>query len=1160
MNTINAPIFVEEKCALTIALIDENRVLSGQISDRLRNAGCTVIQGYGSADIASIIQQKPDFIVIDPVYDTCNETKLCDYLQTPGAAGVVVFSSDRDFERRNALFECGILEYFSKDETPEYLVEELLRLFETIINNSIHHVTLISSSSSEQADFRRRLLHRHYQLSFILHAIEARNKWNQTEHTLPDLLVLDLADENHLDELLDLIRFIRFIKVSEVPIIVFLDRPDPNLSSKLFRAGVNDVLTRPFRSEELLWSITHHLDYRISQKRLKYEQSLSSQLKAMIDSSSIVSKTDIKGVITYVNDPLCVISGYTREELIGKPHSIIRHPDNPPELFKQMWETIRNKQMYHGIIKNLRKDGSTYYVDSTVAPILDDTDTIIEYISIRNDVTPLIEKQHEIEEQRRRIQNVLDAQTSLICMVDKSRGVVQANLGFMEFLGIKSLHPNVCGFHHLYELFLDTDGTFHIRNGERYVWLERLYGLRGKLVKVAMKDRFFNHHIFSIHVEKIPDQHFSEGICYLVSFEDITELNRALREAQLSSEAESRFLATMSHEIRTPLNGILGFTELLKESALNDEQKKYLQAIEYSGETLRQIINDILEVMKLERGELELHLEPVNLIGELEAILYPFYAHAAKKGVIFLVFIDPKLPVTVQADLLRLKQILINLIGNAVKFTSKGKCVCVRVKKIMDDTDHVTVGFTVADEGIGVKPEQKEAIFNAFVQADNSIAREFGGTGLGLNIVMRVISAMGSKISFKSDLGKGSVFHTKLRFACEAASYGYRCRKESTYLYLPVKNPPNRFKLLEHYLKRFACCIRNVHRISDVNLIEDTPDTAVVLFMEMMSTAQIAEFSRRFRHAKLYILPASQATPFLPLHSANVVWIPYDLSWSNIVKTFKIYDPDTHKDISQEESPYFRGIRILVAEDNDVNRFLIEEFLKKLGIEAEMAHDGYEAVKKFMTGTFDMVLMDINMPNLDGISATGQIIRFEQEIGRVHTPIIGLSADAVAKNITRYIQKGLDGYLIKPLKKSDLVALFKEFLGHAESFSPTELLMQEEKIDPSEETGESLSTAVASKLELPRAIVLELFRKFISNATLLIEQIRSHPAPPELKMGIHSLKGIAKNLYLEPLGSSCERFETDLAVLNETDRLGHVETICKETETIIRRMQEELQP
>lgn len=1160
MNMQNAHFDALKKCNYTVALIDADETINHQIADRLRTAGCKVLQAFGSDEILAVLSHSPDFIVIDPIYESYDEFKLCDYLSNADAAGIAIFSSDTNLQRREYLFSCGILEYFSKEEPIEYVVDELLHLFETIQTNTHYHVTIISSSHFSQQKFQQLILHRKYQLCFFTQIEPAKDKWKQYDHELPDLLILDLKTGCDIHEIVELIRYIRLHKILEMPIVMLFDTNEPDLFSKLYRMGVNTILSEPYSSEQLLSTITRNLDYRISKKRLKYEQNLSYQLKAMIDSSSIVSKTNPVGIITYVNPEFCRITGYTEQELIGKPHSIVRHPDMPKASFEQIWKTIQSKKIFHGIIMNRRKDGSTYYVDSTIAPLLDEDGSIIEYISIRHDVTSLIERQYEIEAQRRQIQNVLDAQTSLICLVDKAKGVLQANLGFMKFLGISSLNHEISGFHCLHELFLDIDSALQIEHGERYLWLDHLYEMRGNFVKVAMKDSFYNHHIFSIHVEKIADTRFTDDTCYLVTFDDVTELSRALREAKAASEAESRFLATMSHEIRTPLNGILGFTELLLETTLDKEQKKYLQAIEYSGETLRQIINDILDVMKLDQERLELNNETIDLIGELEAIVYPFYAQAAKKGVDLLVFIDPKLPMRVDTDILHFKQILINLISNAIKFTPTGKHVHIRIKKLRASNGKVTVGFTVADEGIGVKPEYKEAIFRAFVQADNSIAREYGGTGLGLNIVQRMVTAMGGRIAFKSTVGKGSIFHTSLEFISDSLPHPYSIQKKRIHLYLPVLTPSARFNLAERYLKHFECYDPKKGNIDRLDELEDHRDLMVVLFADALSIAEITAAAQRFQMAKLFIIPSSLSdTALLPVMNKNIFWISAEITWSTLAKGMDIYHHSYRAQQQHEKSAAFKDLRILVAEDNDVNQFYIQELLNKLQITYELAHDGYETVKKFINGKYDLVLMDINMPNLDGITAARQILRYEQETGAAHTPIIGLSADAVAKNINDYLQKGLDGYLIKPLRKGDLVKTLQElFPLHAEP-SPLFETVPEPKIYPDEETEKSILTYVASKLELPETVILKLFHKFIGNAQTILEQIDSSQDDlPQLKMAIHSLKGIAKNLYLEPLGEECERFEAERATLSADQKLQRLNVIRHEIKKTIHRMNMEL--
>ncbi|MDP3301619.1 MAG: response regulator [Sulfuricurvum sp.] len=1156
MNIINTfPHPDASKCDFTIALIDSDYNLNNHIAQKLCAVGASVLQAFTSDEIAGVLVQNPDFIILDPIFDACDEFKLREYLRNPQAAGVVIFAADTNQQRREYLFESGILEFFSKEEPLEDVANEFIRLFKTIKHNGAYHVSMIGGSEFSQQKFKQLVMHRDYQLCFLDTCSALMDKWNDSAHELPDLLILDFTSPKHLEEALSLIHFVRIIKLSEIPIVLLLNETEVDYSSKFYRMGVNSILVRPYPYEKLLSKITHHLDYQISKKWLHHEQSISNQLRAMIDVSSIVSKADPRGIITYVNDAFCEITGYTREELIGVPHSIVRHPENYPLFFEQMWETLKNKKMFRGIIKNRRKDGSSYYVDSTISAILDDNDTIIEYISIRHDITSLIEKQHEIEEQRSRIQNVLDAQTSLICMVDKSRGVVQSNRGFMEFLGIKSLDPKECGFVNLSDLFLDADDLFHIDNNERLVCLDRLYDMRGQFIKVAMKDRFFNHHVFAIHVEKVQDNHFTKGICYLVSFEDITELNRALREAKASSEAESRFLATMSHEIRTPLNGILGFAELLSETPLNEQQKKYLKTIEYSGETLRQIINDILDVMKFDREELELHLEPINIIGELESIIYPFYSIAHKKEVDLLVFIDPKLPTSVDVDFLRLKQVLINLLSNAIKFTPSGKKVYVRIKKLKTADGKVTIGFTVADEGIGVRPEQKENIFKPFVQADNSISREFGGTGLGLNIVTRIIAAMNGKISFKSTFGRGSVFNVLFEFSYNADTPSYQCQVHTTHLYLPQEKPTERFLLVERYLHRFACCDSHIFRDSTLDTLVDEAKSHIIAFMDMMSVQEIHDMIKRFTHAKIFIIPSHMSTYTAEFSGENVIFLDEEISWSTIAHRLEIDDQHIEVHVEEPLNVTFDNLYILIAEDNEVNQLYIEELLNRLNIKHDLAHDGYQAVKKFMTGSYDLVLMDINMPNMDGITATGQILQYEKETGAKHTPIIGLSADAVAKNITLYLSQGLDGYLIKPLRKSELTQLLNDYCP---SYAITKTASAKSPAPVVHDT-RSLIASVASKIELPEEIVVNLFKKFITNSETILTQFKEeHEDAAALKMAVHSLKGISRNLYLEALGNNCETLEKALPNLDSEEKINRLAALSEETRKIITQMESEL--
>ncbi|WP_373069557.1 ATP-binding protein [Sulfurimonas sp.] len=507
--------------------------------------------------------------------------------------------------------------------------------------------------------------------------------------------------------------------------------------------------------------------------------------------------------------------------------------------------------------------------------------------------------------------------------------------------------------------------------------------------------------------------------------------------AQEASEAKSMFLANMSHEIRTPLNGIVGFTELLKDSGLQEEQSEFVEIIEKSSENLLEIINNILDLSKIESNKVEIEDIAFNPIEEFESAVEVYSVRASEKQIDVGCYIDPALEFPVKGDPTKIKEVLINLLSNAVKFTSNSGSINVEIKKEPCETEGKTrIRFEVQDSGIGVTSEQKAKIFEAFSQADTSITRKYGGTGLGLTISFRFIELMGGQLDLDSKPGEGTTFFFTIELeeieTLNDSTQGAFSNIKALILrddHKSKKQDENLEKYLDYYGVKHSVFynIDEVQNKDDYNFLfvdySYTSDEELVHFGEL-SPSMIVLTKSSFMKKIESIGANIGKTLYEPLNISKVK-IALESYDASIVEKKKIQKANRKK--FAEGSSRFDA-DVLVAEDNIINQKLIKKTLEDLGMRVTIANNGLEAFAKRKDGKFDLMFMDIQMPFLDGTESTAEILEYEQTTGENHIPIVALTANALKGDRERFLAAGLDEYTTKPLVRSEIINILNHFL------------------------------------------------------------------------------------------------------------------------------------
>lgn len=632
--------------------------------------------------------------------------------------------------------------------------------------------------------------------------------------------------------------------------------------------------------------------------------------KLVLDSHAIVAITDVRGRITYANSKFCEISGYSLDELIGNDHRMINSGIHSPEFFREMYRTIARGETWHGEICNRAKGGQLYWVATTIRPFVGPDGKPERYIAVRTDIT-----ERKLADEKFRLLFEQSSDAHLLLGPD---GIIDCNPAAVRMLRCRDkahvlgLHPAVLspelqpdGRLSL-EKCIEMDRAAYTKGFHRFDWIHRRSDGEEFPVEVTLTPITLGQKASLLVVW----HEITERVNYEKSLHLAKETAEKLAaEAESANRAKSDFLATMSHEIRTPLNSVLGLGELLLETKLDAEQREWVGMQIEAGRNLLSIINDILDLSKMEAGKLSLECIPFNPCGVARAAVRMLEPSAAKKSISLQLDLAVGREVELLGDSNRLSQVLVNLVSNAIKFTAKGGVrVAVRWVHPSAPGKPGELILSVTDTGIGISPQQQQLLFQKFTQADSSTTRRYGGTGLGLTICRNLIGMMDGTISVTSSAGAGSTF---------------------------------------------VC--------------------------------------------RVPLVPSAQGSS----------------SEGGI----------------EEETADCSDLTVLLAEDNEANQLIALGMLAKLGCQVVVANNGKEAIDHAVRTRFDVILMDCQMPEVDGYQATEALRALEKGLARPRTPIIALTANALDSDRARCLEVGMDDHVGKPCTLAVLRSVLLRWRG-----------------------------------------------------------------------------------------------------------------------------------
>lgn len=872
----------------------------------------------------------------------------------------------------------------------------------------------------------------------------------------------------------------------------------------------------------------------------------SSALLHALNMHAIISVADKAGNIIEVNDAFCNISGYSREELLGKNHRIVNSNVQPRQFWVDMWCDIANGKPWRSQVCNRAKNGTHYWVDTFIAPFMNADGTIEKYISIRTDITSA--KQQEVKLQSARDQ------------LEKAAEVAEMGIW------IWNLETNILDWnermHNIYE------SPSEIRESGAYYdyWRSRVHpediGFTESQLDLAIKGkgtynptfRIINTKGKSLYIQAAAIVECNEagkpvrvmGINRDITqqYETETILRKAKQSADDASKAKSEFLANMSHELRTPMNAILGMLTLLKKTDLNIRQADYAKKTEGAAKSLLGLLNDILDLSKAESGKMA--LDPIafsmdNMLRDLSVILS---SSAAGKQIEVLFDVAADVPRELVGDTMRLQQVLLNLSSNAIKFTEQGEVV-LKIEKLQKDDKSVTLKFSVKDTGIGIALENQARIFSGFTQAEASTTRRFGGTGLGLAISQYLVGLMGGKLALVSAIGKGSCFYFSLTLPLSEHNQPHIPANENVmgWSVLVVDDNPTALNIIAQQCESLGwqvdCVAGGEQALALIKQQAERGREYRVVFVDWkMPEMDGWQTSLAIRQLELENVPSvvvmvttHDREKFIERSKAEQALINGFLV--KPVTTTMLLDAVMEASGATKETlntttlpgahePRLMGLKILLTEDNLNNQQVACELLESEGAIVEIANNGQEAVERLAkTPVVDIVLMDLQMPVMDGLAATKNI---RNNLGLVDLPIIAMTANAMQSDKDNCREAGMNDHIGKPFDLNDLVNVLRQQVGWESLQAPTASVSQIDNAYYQE-------AAIMAKVDIATALkrlggkedlYVRMLSMFLGNLKDLPEKLNRCVESKDFLQAskeLHTLKGLAGTMGIMELAT-----------------------------------------